>query len=133
MTTYVNLTPHNITLRNGKCHYETATHHWVVDKLYEGEYMEAIIPSEGVASVSRSTEEVPCENFLEGDFRVPHYRVKFGEIIGLPEPKQGVIYIVSSLVFQAAIKIGRTDVACTDRVIYGPNHEVLFAMGLSVA
>lgn len=34
---------------------------------------------------------------------------QFGEIIGLPEPAEGVLYIVSALVLTASMTQGRTD------------------------
>lgn len=58
-----------------------------------------IYPSVGVARVSATFEEVSKGL----------YRQTFGDIIGLPEPKEDTMYIVSSIVLSAAKEAGRTD------------------------
>lgn len=58
---------------------------------------EEFAPSGMVARVSSSYREVNPEM----------YRVEFGEIVGLPEPKDGTMYIVSGMVASAT---NRTDV-----------------------
>lgn len=56
-------------------------------------------PSIGVARVSATFDKV--DGLL--------YRQTFGDIIGLPEPKNGTYYIVSAIVLSAAKAVGRTD------------------------
>ena len=56
--------------------------------------------SMGVARVSASFTEFD-ENGV--------CRQEFGEVVGLPEPKDGVLYIVSALVLSAVKAQGRTD------------------------
>lgn len=56
-------------------------------------------PSEGLARVANTFTE-----FVEGICEV-----HFGDIQGLPEPQEGVLYIVSALVLSAAKAAGRTD------------------------
>lgn len=58
---------------------------------------EEFAPSGIVARVSSSYREV----------NTGMYRVEFGEIVGLPEPKDGTLYIVSGVVASAT---NRTDV-----------------------
>ncbi len=86
----VNLTPHEITLVRE-----------------DGEVMK-IPPSGQVARVKVEQEVV---NEING---ISIVRTKFGDIEGLPEPQDGKIFIVSSLVAQAAAKLGRTDVVAPD-------------------
>lgn len=91
----VNLTPHAITLRVGG-----------VDTAY---------PSEGVARVgSTPGERIP-------DQGLPLYTAPtWGEVEGLPGPKDGTIYIVSSVV--AAHCGGRPDVFAPGT---GPKDEAI--------
>jgi hypothetical protein len=72
----VNLTPHPIL--------------FVLD---EGKVME--FPSQGVARVSEVSETIGSMNGL------PIVRKKFGEVIGLPAPQNGVGLIVSAMVQSA--------------------------------
>ena len=92
----VNLTPHKVVVRteNG-------------DVVYE--------PSGQVARVSTSEQylmEVPDS---KGNYvGVYLYEQTFGDIEGLPEPEEGVLYIVSLPVREAAKEKGRTDVISPD-------------------
>ncbi len=45
---------------------------------------------------------------------VPIVATRFSEIRDLPEPKEGVLYVASTLVAQAAARIGRSDVVSPD-------------------
>ena len=56
-------------------------------------------PSMGVARVSNSFSE----------FKNDICSVSYGDIVGLPEPKEGTIYIVSAIVLNAAKAKGRQD------------------------
>lgn len=58
-------------------------------------------PSAGIARVSASFSDFDDNGIC---------RQKFGDITGLPDPKDGVRYIVSALVLSAAKAQGRTDV-----------------------
>lgn len=73
--TFVNLTPHTINV------------------LTEGRTL-AIEPSGQLARVSSRTETI---GMLEG---IPVTTTVYGEVEGLPEPREGVAYIVSALVAQ---------------------------------
>ena len=73
----INLTPHAITF---------------VDAL--GETIRTVEPSGDVARVSTRTETIGS---VDG---IPVTQTVFGEVENLPNPQDGVIYIVSSLVAQ---------------------------------
>lgn len=50
-----------------------------------------------------------CGHWLQSS-QIPAFAQTFGAIVGLPEAQEGVIYLVSGLVLEAAMKQGRTDV-----------------------
>lgn len=72
---FQNLTPHNIN---------------VVDS--EGNEVVSIPPSGEVARLAVDSVQVDTINGVD------IYRSEFGEVEGLPEPKEGAMYIVSALV-----------------------------------
>ncbi|BAM32872.1 hypothetical protein HW260_02090 [Helicobacter cinaedi] len=74
----INLTLHNLTIHNG-----------------EGEST-TIAPSGIVARVAAEKENTGC---IDG---IPVFKTSFGEIQDLPEAQEGVIYVASLLVVQAA-------------------------------
>lgn len=75
----VNLTPHEITFI-----------------LEEGEYK--VKPSGTVARVTAETKTAGHIFATRFDLKIPVTVTEYGEVEGLPEPTEGVIYIVSSLV-----------------------------------
>lgn len=85
----INLTPHDVVIR-----------------LEEGR--EKIYPSEGNARVSTFSEVVGNVDGIEV------VKQSYGEIEGLPKPKEGVLYIVSLVVRMAAQAQGRDDVISPD-------------------
>ncbi len=88
-----NLTPHVIVIRPGD--------------------EEVVLPPSGqVARVSVSAKELYKIAFA--GIRVPVVRTEFGDIVDLPDPDEGVIYVTSTLVAQAAAARGRTDVVAPD-------------------
>lgn len=89
----INLTPHTVNLMGGR------------DGPLE-------IPASGtVALAAELRNEAGSINGF------PAFIVEHGEIVGLPEPAAGVLYLVSALAFDAAVKAGRRDVvAVTDFV-----------------
>lgn len=107
----VNLTPHEVTVR---------VQIW--DELNdETREMEHSFPPSGqvarVKVVSEYVSSVP-HVFVDG-YRgffggIPVYRSEFGEIEELPDPEEGTVYIVSTLVAQAAAASGRKDVVAPD-------------------
>lgn len=103
----VNLTPHDVIIR-----------------LPGGD---RVIPASGtVARVT--TSHVPAGT-IDG---VPVYTQTYGQIEGLPEPRDGVIYIVSAIVLEAAKKLGRTDVVAPDtaRAIRNEAGQIVAVPGL---
>ena len=65
-------------------------------------------PSEGIARVSSTATKVDTVNGIEV------VTTTYGEVEGLPEPQEGVVYLVSMVVGQVpAIKL-RPDVLCPD-------------------
>ena len=85
---FVNLTPHEIGIRI--------------------RMSDIILPSAGLARVSTTEEQV---GDVDG---IPLVRTTYGEVSGLPDPADGVIYIVSAVVLDAAKRAGRTDVVAPD-------------------
>jgi len=56
---------------------------------------------------SKGVARVNSEHVYVKDGDLPTFEVKYGDITGLPDPEDGVVYIVSLLVLQAT---DRTDV-----------------------
>lgn len=83
----VNLTPHTINIING-------------DKDV------AIAPSGQVARVSTTTKVVGAVQVMEGVI-IPITVTEFGDVVGLPEPTPGTIFVVSGMV---AGQVSREDV-----------------------
>ena len=78
MKKLINLTPHAVTFVNA-----------------DGDTY-VVEPSGMLAIVS---SEIKMLDIIEVDgFKIPHTKTVFGEVEGLPDPEDGVIYIVSSLV-----------------------------------
>jgi len=75
----INLTPHPITLVNS-----------------DGSLIQSWAKSETPARCNQTTEGVKT---LKGGIIIT--RTEFGEVYNLPEPKEGVLYIVSRLVLAA--------------------------------
>ena len=67
--------------------------------------------SEGEARVA--VYHMPCTPIVTDMHDIPLVRREFGEVTGLPEPQENVIYIVSSMVL-AAVKYHRRDVVAPD-------------------
>ena len=85
-TRIINLTPHAITLVCGERTVEVA-------------------PSGMIARVSATSQQVGTVTIDGVDF--PIVRTVFGEVTGLHEPEEGTLFIVSTLVLNAAQ--GRND------------------------
>lgn len=64
--------------------------------LYDGHV--TYLPSVGTA---RCQERVTRTGSWDSAGHLPHLRVGYGEVSGLPEPQDGVVYVVSQLVVQA--------------------------------
>ena len=112
----VNLTPHDIVI-----YHE------------DGETVKLVIKASG--QVARATARRKKIGEING---IPVYRNEFSEVEGLPKPKRGVIYIVSSLV-QQALKlrgIKRKDVVSPDTspegVVRDKNGRILGTKGFQI-
>lgn len=82
------------------------------------------MPSEGVARVATSTEEVST---ICG-FTVS--KSTFGQVEGLPESESNTYYVVSRLVLQALPE--RTDLLCPGELIRDAGGNVIGCKGLSL-
>jgi len=104
----VNLTPHALT---------------VLPR--EGEAI--TIPTSGiVARVATARAVVEC---LPGGIEV--FMTSFGEVTGLPEPREGFVFIVSGLVAGHPSLRGRTDVLSPGELVRGPDGQPVGCRGLS--
>ena len=65
-------------------------------------------PSGDVATCTEST--TVGESFCG----FPTVKTQLGELVGLPEPQEGVVYYCNMLAFKAAVAQGRTDVCMGD-------------------
>jgi hypothetical protein len=92
----MNLTPHSITITNES-----------------GIPLFTVEPSGVIARVSART--IVMGSVDVGEIQIPITGTTYGEIEGLPDPKNGIIYVVSSLVAQR----------CSNRQdIFIPNESV---------
>ena len=107
----VNLTPHVI---NVHCHGDV-----VVD----------VAPSGVVARCTVTSEEVETITTDDG-ISIPVRRSTFGELKDLPEPQDGVMYIVSRIVLDAAK--GRTDLRAPGALKRGPDGQPVGCDGLTI-
>jgi hypothetical protein len=90
------------------------------------------IPPSGI--VARVEEHVTRVGTLAiGEHEIPLVAKRFGEIINLPEREDGVLYVTSALVAQAAWAIGRTDVVHPGDLVRDAEGRVIGAASLCVA
>lgn len=100
----INLTPHTINLyRNGE--------------------MVLAIPSSGVARVNVTSQTVGEVNGF------PIRQNAYGEVVGLPEPEEGTVYIVSALVAQAAKN--RADLLIVDDTLRNSEGQIIGCRGFA--
>lgn len=94
MTTLVNTTKHAINLLVGGNIVELA-----------GSSTPATMPTQAPVAPMFETQfgAMPCTG-----------SPIFGDLVGLPEPQEGVVFFCSMLVFKAAVALGRRDVCCGD-------------------
>ena len=82
-------------------------------------------PSGEVARVDVTMEPVGT---LNGS---PLFKASYGEVVGLPAPQAGVIYIVSGMVL-AAVK-GRPDVVAPGELVRDPDGKPIGCRGFKVS
>jgi len=80
----VHLTPHEVKIVDG------------------GNNVVAVFPSDGVARASQHDVLVDEIN------SIPVVKTEFGEVLGLPEPTEGTVFIVSRITVEAAQAQGRS-------------------------
>ena len=86
MTKIINLTPHDITITDGPT-----------------------FPPSGI--VARVSVQQVDAGTIAG---IPVKTQTFGDIVDLPAPQDGMVFIVSAIVLAAAKAVGRTDVVAPD-------------------
>ncbi len=102
----VNLTPHEITV------YDAA-----------GESVLQVIPSSGVARAAQTREPLDSIN------GIPVSKTGYGAVEGLPDRRDGVVYIVSVLTAQAAPD--RTDLYIVDELVRDDTGRILGCKALA--
>jgi hypothetical protein len=100
--TLINATPHSITLVSRRGVEQDSKKQFLAEA-EAVEILREIPPSVILARVSMVN--LPAEEIDS----IAVESVTYGEIEGLPEPQEGVYYVVSRLVAAAAAKIGRVD------------------------
>jgi len=108
MVSFVNITPYSLSVRR-------------VDETFL-----EVPPSGTVARVAISLEDVAE---MDG---VAITSTTFGEVHGLPEPKEGLFFIGLPLVAQAAVRAGRSDVLAPGRPILDEEGRPVGYKGLSL-
>lgn len=63
---------------------------------------------------------------------IPVVSLDFGDIEGLPEPKDDVWYIVSTIVMNAAKKLGRVDTLAPARLVRNSEGSIVGCLALSM-
>ncbi len=104
---FINLTPHALNI-----------------KLEDGNVL-TIEPSGKVARVAAELEKVCVINGIKMT------KAHLGEIVDLPDSKQGVIYIVSSIVREAIKNKGRDDIVSPGKLIRNNEGHPIGCDGLS--
>lgn len=95
------------------------------------------IESSGVARCSRKIEVVDQISYSR-DAKPNHYKyinvnkIKYGEILDLPEPSPGKLYCVSRLVAEAVRDSGRKDIVTPGPEIRDSEARVIAVDGVSV-
>ena len=111
----VNLTPHRIVIFASAASAESSVE---------------VEPSGSVARVSATTS--PKSSALSAEYGFPTVRTIFGEVTGLPEYKDGVVYIVSGMVLDAVGKKqpDRHDIYAPGELLRGTDGQPRGCIGL---
>lgn len=122
----VNLTPHQINFITSY-NIEIGRDELGAPEYVTEERIHTLKPSGTVARCKVDRQEVDSiiaqEVDEEWDFTLPITKTKFGEVEGLPEPQEGIIYIVSNLVAQAVPD--REDVFFPDDIVRDEHGNVI--------
>ena len=90
--------------------------------------LEPVLPTPRVSSSSVKTASYTITDSEGIEHIVVREAPQFGEVIDLPEPEEGVIYVTSMLV--AARAEGRTDLVSPGRQIRNEAGQVIGCLGL---
>ena len=116
--TLINATPHSITLVSRRGVEQDSKKQFLAEAKTV-EILREIPPSGILARVSMVNSPA---GKIDG---IAIESVIYGEIEGLPEPQEGVYYIVSGLVAAAAAKIGRVDCLAPGALVRDKNNPSL--------
>lgn len=97
----INLTPHMVNIVDGKSY-----------------------PSEGVARVSEKETQT---GMLNG---IPLFSKTFGEVVGLPDPQEGILFIVSGLVKAACPN--RADLLVPTKLVRDEKGNIIGCQGFAI-
>ena len=111
----VNLTPHKIIIFASADAAESSVE---------------VEPSGSIARVSATTS--PKASALSAEYGFPTVRLTFGEVTGLPDRWDGVVYIVSGMVLDAVGKKqpDRHDIYAPGELLRGPDGQPRGCIGL---
>ena len=110
-TKIVNLTPHEINFMDGENNVILT------------------VPSSGVARASQSRLHV---GYIEADENIPINHCSYGEVVGLPDPEYGKVYVVSALTAQAVAQGPRRyDVFIVDEAVRDENGRIIGCRALA--
>ena len=90
--------------------------------------LEPVLPTPRVSSSSVKTASYTITDGEGTEHVITREAPTFGEIVDLPEPEEGVIYVVSMLV--AARAVGRTDLVSPGRQLRNEAGQVIGCAGL---
>ena len=107
LTQLINLTPHAIMMVNG-----------------EGDTILTIEPSGNVARVTQTTEQLATVVTIDGVV-IPVTQNTYGELVNLPEEKEGVSFIVSAMVASAGEKLGRKDLFIPNETVRNDKGQII--------
>lgn len=106
MPQLINLTPHAIMMVND-----------------EGENILTIEPSGNVVRVTQTTEQLATVT-VDGVV-LPVTQNTYGELVNLPEEKEGVSLIVSAMVASAGEKLGRKDLFIPNETVRNDKGQII--------
>ena len=127
----INLTPHDVCIFNDRDCIRRGN--MLILLGYEYVQPIAVFPSEGLA---RSPEEEKDLGYLECDgASIPLVETVYGKPVGLPEPSDGKMYIVSAKTAMQAQKFGRKtdDLVIPTGMVKNSRGEVISCTALSKA
>lgn len=101
---FINLTPHEVNVYSLTDCIDTKGRGYILAP--DARMLASFPPSGEVARATQQQEELTPETWNGQD--IPICRMTYGEPVGLPDPVEGIGYIVSALTANAAKAAGRT-------------------------